>query len=53
MGAIIAIDIALWDIEGKFFNTPVYQLVGRKCRNKARVYPHVFSKIKEELIRSL
>jgi len=52
MGAISAIDIALWDIEGKFFNTPVYQLLGGKCRNKARVYLHVFGKTKEELIRS-
>ncbi|MGL9733741.1 MAG: hypothetical protein ACR5LD_03930 [Symbiopectobacterium sp.] len=25
MGAISAIDIALWDIAGKFYDTPVYK----------------------------
>ena len=41
MGAISAIDIALWDIAGKYFGCPVYQLLGGKVRNKARVYYHV------------
>ena len=41
MGALSAIDIALWDIAGKYFNAPVYQLLGGKVRNKARVYYHV------------
>lgn len=41
MGALSAIDIALWDIAGKYLNVPVYQLLGGKCRNKARVYYHV------------
>jgi len=50
MGALSAIDIALWDIAGKYHNVPVYQLIGGKCRDKARVYDHVFGKTKEELI---
>src|SRR5204863_3530742 len=41
MGAISAIDIALWDIKGKSFAVPVYELLGGKTRDKARVYYHV------------
>ena len=42
MAGISAIDIALWDIAGKHFGVPVYQLLGGKVRDKARVYYHVF-----------
>jgi galactonate dehydratase len=41
MGAISAIDIALWDIKGKSFGVPVYDLLGGKTRDRARVYYHV------------
>ncbi len=51
MGALSAIDIALWDIKGKYFGVPVYQLLGGKVRDKARVYYHVFGDTKEELIQ--
>ena len=50
MGAISAIDIALWDIAGKHFGVPVYQLLGGKCRDKARVYYHVFGRTRDELV---
>ncbi len=50
MGALSAIDIALWDIAGKFFGVPAYQLLGGKCRDKARVYGHVIGRTKEELL---
>lgn len=50
MGAISAIDIALWDIAGKHFGVPTYQLLGGKCRDKARVYYHVFGRTTEELV---
>lgn len=53
MGAISAIDIALWDIAGKHLGVPVYQLLGGKCRDKVRVYCHVFGGTKEELIQGV
>ena len=38
MSAISGIDQALWDIKGKKFGAPVYQLMGGKCRERMRVY---------------
>ena len=40
-GALSAIDVALWDIAGKHFDVPAYELMGGQCRDKARVYAHV------------
>lgn len=51
MGALSAIDIALWDIAGKYLGVPTYQLLGGKCRDKARVYYHVFGETTEELVQ--
>ena len=51
MGALSAIDIALWDIAGKHFGVPCYQLMGGRCRNKARVYGHVFGETTEQLVQ--
>jgi galactonate dehydratase len=51
MGALSAIDIALWDIAGKHFGVPCYQLLGGACRHKARVYGHVFGATTEELVQ--
>jgi galactonate dehydratase len=50
MGAISAIDIALWDIAGKHFGVPAYQLLGGACRDRARCYVHVFGSTTEELV---
>lgn len=52
MGAISAVDIALWDIAGKYHGVPVYQLVGGKCRDKLRTYYHVSGSTTEELVEN-
>ena len=52
MGALSAIDIALWDIAGKYFHVPVYKLLGGKCRDKVRVYNHTAGRTEEELIEN-
>ncbi len=41
MSAIAGIDQALWDIKGKNFGVPVYQLLGGACRDRMRVYSWV------------
>lgn len=38
MSAISGIDQALWDIKGKVFQAPAYQLMGGACRDSMRVY---------------
>lgn len=53
MGAISAIDIALWDIAGKHFDVPAYQLLGGAVRNKARVYYHVLGDTREKLVQGV
>lgn len=49
-GAVSAIDIALWDIKGKFFGVPVYELIGGKMRGKARLYGHVKGRTAKTLV---
>jgi galactonate dehydratase len=38
MSAIAGIDQALWDIKGKFYGVPVYELLGGACHDRIRVY---------------
>ena len=52
MGAISALDEALYDIAGKFYGVPVYRLLGGKCRDKVRVYNHTAGRTEEELIEN-
>jgi galactonate dehydratase len=40
MSALSGLDQALWDIAGKFFGVPVYQLLGGAVRDRLRVYAH-------------
>ena len=38
MSAISGIEMAMWDITGKYFNTPVYNLFGGKMRDRVKMY---------------
>src|SRR6266571_572304 len=46
--ALSGIDQALWDIKGKAFGVPVYELLGGPTRERVRVYAHAG---KPELIK--
>jgi galactonate dehydratase len=41
MSALSGIDQALHDIKAKFFNVPLYELLGGKVRDKVRMYDHL------------
>ncbi|MHB1034175.1 MAG: galactonate dehydratase [Pirellulales bacterium] len=49
--ALSAIDMALWDIKGKAYGVPVYQLLGGLARRKVRVYGHVTGNTADEAAR--
>lgn len=42
VGLISAFDIALWDICGKHFDTPVYNLLGGRHRDRVRTYTYIY-----------
>ncbi|MDX2030794.1 MAG: mandelate racemase/muconate lactonizing enzyme family protein [Blastocatellia bacterium] len=60
--ALSAIDVALWDLLGKFTGQPVYQLLGGRTRERIRTYntcyDHVYAfnqdadKLAEDLLRT-
>ena len=37
-GGVSGVEMALWDLAGKAYDVPVYQLLGGKYRDKVRVY---------------
>ena len=37
-GGVCAVEIALWDLAGKAYGVPVYQMLGGKFRDKIRIY---------------
>jgi mannonate dehydratase len=53
MTAVSAIDMALWDIKGKILNTPLYNLLGGKSREKVLVYCHANGKNTDETIENI
>ncbi len=50
MGALSALDVALWDIAGKHRGVPVCELLGGAVRDRARVYVHAFGETTDELV---
>jgi L-alanine-DL-glutamate epimerase-like enolase superfamily enzyme len=49
--AISAIDIALWDIMGKFYQQPIHILLGGKWRDKVRAYASTLFRPTPEAMR--
>src|ERR1017187_4660397 len=37
-GGVVAVEVALWDIAGKVYGVPIYQMLGGKFRDKIRIY---------------
>ena len=37
-GGVCAVEMALWDLAGKAYSVPIYQMLGGKFRNKIRCY---------------
>lgn len=48
--ALSGIDEALWDIKGKYYNTPVYELLGGAVRDKIRMYSHAGGATTEDFV---
>lgn len=36
--AISAVDLGLWDIKGKYFDVPIWELLGGNCRDRIRLH---------------
>lgn len=47
--AISGIDIALWDLKGKYFNVPCYELLGGMVREKIKIYVNARGKNSDEV----
>lgn len=53
MTAIAAVDVALWDLKAKAFNTPLYNLLGGRSRDGVLVYAHATGRDTSEAIDSV
>lgn len=47
-GGVSGVEIALWDIAGKAYGIPVYQMLGGKFRDKVRIYCDTDADITED-----
>lgn len=52
MSSIAGIDQALWDIKGKHYGAPVYDLLGGRSRDRIRVYQWIGGDTPEEVSKS-
>jgi galactonate dehydratase len=40
--AVAGLDLALWDLRGKWFGAPIHELLGGPCRDRVRLYTHTW-----------
>src|SRR5712691_1968116 len=52
MAAIAAADTALWDLNGKALDTPVYQLLGGASRESVMVYGHANGQTIDDTVKA-
>jgi mannonate dehydratase len=52
MAAIAAVDTALWDINGKALDAPVYQLLGGASRDSVMVYGHANGQTIDDTVKA-
>ncbi|NPV81370.1 MAG: galactonate dehydratase [Firmicutes bacterium] len=52
VSAISGIEQALWDIKGKYYNMPVYEMLGGLYRKRVRMYGHIGGATVEEAVSS-
>ncbi|UVI27529.1 galactonate dehydratase [Paenibacillus spongiae] len=49
VSALSGVEQAMWDIKGKYYNMPVYEMLGGRCRDKIRMYSHCGGATPEEM----
>lgn len=52
MSVISGIEMALWDIKGRWLGVPVYELIGGKARDKIQVYSWISGKSNAEFVKA-
>lgn len=52
MSALAGVDQALWDIKGKFYGAPIYELLGGACRDKLQVYSWIGGDRPSDIVRA-
>lgn len=53
MSAIAGVDQALWDIKGKHYGAPAWELMGGACRDRIRVYSWVGGETEDAVVESV